>query len=76
MVFQLYKYSTHYYVIFGFSSPKNRDIFKSKNDKYDQKWGKAVGQCLKNCCCCVVKNEFQAFAAFVLNSVTASIVLL
>jgi hypothetical protein len=32
MVFQLYKYSTHYYVIFGFSSPKNMDIFKSKSD--------------------------------------------
>jgi hypothetical protein len=37
MVFQLYKDSTHYYVIFGFSSRKNRDIFNSKNDNYDQK---------------------------------------
>ena len=27
-----------------------------------------------NCCCCVVMNEFQAFAAPLLNSVTESIV--
>src|SRR5215831_17982691 len=27
-----------------------------------------------DCCCCVVMNEFQAFAALLLNSVTESIV--
>ena len=28
----------------------------------------------ENCCCCAARNEFQAFAALVLNSVTESIV--
>ena len=50
------------------------DIFKFNKDVMDQKKGEDVGQCLNICCCCVVKKEFQAFAALVLNSVTASIV--
>jgi|GEM_PF-1130817 hypothetical protein len=73
MVIQLYKYYKQHCEIFRFS-PQNRDIFKFKNEVMDQKKGEAVGQCLNICCCCVVKKEFQAFAALVLNSVTASIV--
>ena len=73
MVIQLYKYYKQHCEIFRFS-PQNRDIFKFNNDVMDKKKGEDVGQCLNICCCCVVKKEFQAFAALVLNSVTASIV--
>lgn len=74
MTIQLYKYYKQHFEIFRFLSPQNRDIFKFNNDIVDQKKGEAVGQCLNICCRCVVKKEFQAFAALVLNSVTASIV--
>lgn len=73
MAIQLYKYYKQHCEIFGVSL-QNRDIFKFNNDVMHQKKGEDVGQCLNICCCCVVKKEFQAFAALVLNSVTASIV--
>src|ERR1700746_1078460 len=49
-------------------------IFRLKNMLQERKM-KTKSYCLRrNCCCCTVRNELQAFPAFVLNSVTDSIV--